>query len=127
MREVMEMVNVPDFSKEPIEVDDIDLEETEFILTNGERLTEERAAELAEETLAEVRARREARTKHLVPGGKSLTGGSTHSPVLNVRVPAELKSALDEQAQAQSMGTSKLVRAILEDWAQAQQRAQADR
>ncbi|GAC71050.1 hypothetical protein GS4_47_00400 [Gordonia soli NBRC 108243] len=126
MREVMEMAKVPDFSNEPIEAEDIDLEETEVIV-GGERLTDERAEQLAEETLAEVRARREARTKHLVPGGKSLTGGSTHSPVLNVRVPAELKSALDEQARAQSMGTSKLVRSILEDWAQAQQRAEADR
>ncbi|WP_040511791.1 ribbon-helix-helix protein, CopG family [Gordonia soli] len=120
------MAKVPDFSNEPIEAEDIDLEETEVIV-GGERLTDERAEQLAEETLAEVRARREARTKHLVPGGKSLTGGSTHSPVLNVRVPAELKSALDEQARAQSMGTSKLVRSILEDWAQAQQRAEADR
>lgn len=53
---------------------------------------------------------------HLVPGGKSLTGGNTHSPRINVAVPADWKTELDQIAREQGTGTSKLVRRIIGDW-----------
>ena len=54
-------------------------------------------------------------SQNLVPGGKSLTGGKQHSPVLTLRVPAEMKDRLDALADAAGMGTSKYVRKILDD------------
>lgn len=58
--------------------------------------------------------------EHLIPGGKSLTGDGQHSPILHVRLPAALKQRLDEIAADRKMGTSKLVRQILTDWADTQ-------
>lgn len=54
-------------------------------------------------------------TKHLIPGGKSMSGGA-HSPQLSLRIPADLKTQLDAAATEAGMGTSKYVRQILEDW-----------
>ena len=56
----------------------------------------------------------------LTPGGKSLTGGNAHSPMLNVRVPASWKTELDRQSREQGIGTSKLVRKIIGDYLNAQ-------
>ena len=55
-------------------IEDVDLGEEEVRLRDGSRLTEQRAGQIAEEKLAEIRRR------NLVPGRKSLTGGSAHSP-----------------------------------------------
>lgn len=52
---------------------------------------------------------------NLIPGGKSLTGGRTHSPMINVRVPADTKTRIDELARAAGMGTSKYVRQIIDE------------
>ena len=56
-----------------------------------------------------------ANAQNLQPGGKSLTGGRTHSPVINVRVPATMKTRLDQLAADAGMGTSKYVRQILDE------------
>lgn len=51
---------------------------------------------------------------NLIPGGKSLSGGQTHSPVLTLRVSTDLKARIDADAKSRGMGTSKRVREILE-------------
>lgn len=52
--------------------------------------------------------------RNLIPGGKSLTEGSQHSPVLNLRLPADVKSRLCRLAEAEGVGTSKYVRRVIE-------------
>ena len=64
-----------------------DLENEEYYV-EGERLTEERAEQLAAEMLARVRA------KNLRPGGKSLSGDQKHSPVVQVRVSEHTRDKL---------------------------------
>lgn len=92
---------------ENTEIVDVDLDD-EIVMFEGERLTEARAQEVADDVLAEVRRR------NLRPGGKSLTGGSAVSPVLQVRVPRELKDSLERESKSRNIGLSKLVRSILE-------------
>lgn len=95
---------------EPSTIEDVDLDIDE-VFVDGVRYTEADAQDDADwaESAAERRA------ANLIPGGKSLSGGATRSPVLNVRVPATMKAALDAEAAAAGMGTSKLVRKILEE------------
>jgi len=93
------------------EVDEIDLETEEFVY-HGRRLTEARAAQRAEETLAEVRQR------NLIPGGKSLSGGDTHSPVVQFRVSRQLRIQLEERAAAEGVSPSKVARRALERYLQ---------
>lgn len=69
-------------------IEDVDLDEEEVFLADGARLTEQRAGQIAEEALAEIRRR------NLVPGRKSLTGGSAHSPRVQFRVPEALRTPL---------------------------------
>lgn len=88
-----------------VQVDEVDLDQEVIHVEEG-RLTEARATVLAEEA---------ERTSNLVPGGKSLSGGAKHSPMINVRVADSLKLALEKEAKSKGMGTSKLVRKILED------------
>jgi predicted HicB family RNase H-like nuclease len=88
-------------------VSDIDLDEEEFTLPDGTRLTEERARQIA--------AVSEQRRANLVPGRKSLSGGSTHSPVIQVRVPEALREELRQVADERGVSVSKLARDILEE------------
>lgn len=90
---------------------EIDLETEEFVY-RGRRLTDEGATERAEETLAEVRRR------NLLPGGKSLSGGDTHSPVVQFRVPKQLRAQLEERAAAEGVSPSKVARRALEQYLQ---------
>lgn len=92
------------------DIDDVDLDDEEVRLRDGRRLTEELAEELAEETLAEVRRR------NLVPGRKSLTGGSTHSPRVQFRVPADLREKAERRAAERGVSLSELAREALEDY-----------
>ena len=91
---------------------DLDLDEEEFILKDGRRLTNELAEQIAEETLAEVRRR------NLIPGGKSLSGGSVHSPRVQFRVPEELRTQAERVAEDEDEGVSlsALARHALEDY-----------
>lgn len=84
---------------------DLDREEVYF---QGQRLTEERAERVAAAALDD------ARRRGLIPGRKSLSGGSAHSPRLEVRVPAELHREITERAKRENVTVSKLVRAILQ-------------
>jgi predicted HicB family RNase H-like nuclease len=94
------------------EIDDVDLGEEE-VYFNGERLTEERAEELARATLVE------ARRRNLIPGGKSLSGGGKHSPTLQFRVPQHLRDELERRAAAEGVSISKLARRALEQYLEA--------
>jgi len=88
------------------EASDIDLEVEEFLLPDGTRLTEERAAELA--------ATAERRRANLVPGRKSLSKNGEHSPVLQVRLAADTRDELDARAKAQGISVSKYTRELIE-------------
>lgn len=83
---------------------DVDLDEEEVYLRDGRRLTEALAEQIAEEALANVRA------KNLIPGRKSLSGDGKHSPVVNVRIPEDLKDQLDKRAAAEGKTVSKIAR-----------------
>lgn len=89
---------------------DLDLDEEEFILKDGRRLTNELADQLAEETLAEVRRR------NLIPGGKSLSGGGVHSPRVQFRVPQDLREQAERVAEDEGVSLSALARHALEDY-----------
>lgn len=93
----------------PVEVSDIDLDKEEFVY-HGERLTEERAEEIAAEALAAVKQ------SNLVPGGKSLSGGGKTSPVVQFRVPEDLRGLLIERADAEGVTPSRLARRALEKY-----------
>ena len=85
-----------------------DLENEEYYV-EGERLTEESAQRLAAEMLERVRA------KNLRPGGKSLSGGNKHSPVVQVRVSELTRDKLQAIADARGMSVSKLSRKVLDE------------
>lgn len=89
-------------------ISDVDLDAEVVRLTDGRRLTDELAEELAEQALAE------ARRRNLVPGRKSLTGGSTHSPRVQFRVPEPLREAAEQRAAQEGVSLSVLVREALE-------------
>lgn len=56
----------------------------------------------------------DARRRNLIPGGKSLSGGRTHSPVVQARVSAELHSKLTSRAAEEGVSVSKLTRKAIE-------------
>jgi hypothetical protein len=80
---------------------DLDLDGEEFIGPSGQRLTSERAEQLT------------ARLVGPVPGRPSLTAPGTHSPMLHVRVPAELKDQLAHYAEREGRRQSDIVRDAL--------------
>ena len=61
-------------------VSDIDLDREAFILSDGRRLNDEFAAEIAARALAAKRR------QNLIPGRKSLSGDGKHSPVVQFRL-----------------------------------------
>lgn len=95
---------------EETKITDIDLEKEEFNLRDGRRLTEELAEEIAERTLQNIRA------KNLIPGGKSLNGDGSHSPVLQVRLPTALKLELQEKAKHEKRSASAVAREAIEKY-----------
>jgi predicted HicB family RNase H-like nuclease len=88
---------------------DIDLDAEDFHY-QGERLTNERAEQIAQQTLAE------ARRRNLIPGGKSLSGGAVHSPRVQFRVPEELRTQAERVAEDEGVSLSALARHALEDY-----------
>lgn len=91
-----------------VPVSDVDLDHEVVSLTDGRRLTNELAEELAEQALAE------ARRRNLMPGRKSLTGGTTHSPRVQFRVPEPLREAAERRAAAKGVSLSVLAREVIE-------------
>lgn len=97
------------------EIKDVDLDVDEVLLPDGRRLTEELAEQLAAEAPApRVKAELDKKLANLVPGGKSLTGGSTHSPVVQFRAPERLRERLRQRAEAEGKSQSALAREALE-------------
>lgn len=84
---------------------DIDLDREEIQLTDGSRLSETAAEELAERVLAERRA-----------GRPSVSGGRQHTPSLTVRVPKRTRSALEAIAQAQGRRLADVSRDALDEY-----------
>ena len=87
-------------------IEDVDLDE-EVVTVKGRRLTEVGAEQLARETLAE------ARRRNLIPGRKSLTSGSTHSPRVQFRVPEAIATQAQNRARAEGKSLSELAREAL--------------
>jgi predicted HicB family RNase H-like nuclease len=86
---------------------DFDVEDFQY---RGKRLTNERADQIAQDTLAE------ARRRNLIPGGKSLSGGGVHSPRVQFRVPEELRTQAERVAEDEGITLSVLARHALEDY-----------
>lgn len=86
------------------------IDESKARRSQGERLTNERAEQIAQQTLAE------ARRRNLIPGGKSLSGGGVHSPRVQFRVPEELRTQAQQIAEDEGISLSALARHALEDY-----------
>ena len=91
-------------------IEDVDLDTDVVHLKDGRVLTNELAEELAQQTLTE------ARRRNLVPGRKSLTGGNTHSPRVQFRVPEALRDAAERRAAEAGVSLSVLARDALEHY-----------
>lgn len=101
------MINAKDYVvRAEDSIEDVDLDE-ELVTVKGRRLTEAGAEQLARETLAE------ARRRNLVPGRKSLTSGSTHSPRVQFRVPEAVATEAQNRARAEGKSLSELAREAL--------------
>ncbi|MDR0837717.1 MAG: hypothetical protein LBM94_05900 [Propionibacteriaceae bacterium] len=74
---------------------------------DGNPITEESLAREEEEATARQLAA-------LVPGGKSLSGGRIHSPVLRVVVSQDTAERVATQARSRNMSVSRYVRQIIE-------------
>lgn len=55
---------------------------------------------------------------NLRPGGKSLSGNGSHSPVVQVRVSERTRDKLRAIAEAHGMSVSKLSRKVLDEFVQ---------
>jgi predicted HicB family RNase H-like nuclease len=91
-------------------ISDVDLDTEVVRLKDGRRLTNELAEQLAEEALAD------ARRRNLVPGRKSLSGGTVHSPRVQFRVPDSLRAAAEQRAAEKGVSLSELAREALEHY-----------
>jgi predicted HicB family RNase H-like nuclease len=83
--------------------DEVDLDVEVVLDKQGKRITEKRAAEIAEETLEQVRA-----------GRPSLSGSRKASPQIAFRVPDELQARAEAKAKARGMSLSQFAREALE-------------
>jgi len=88
-------------------VGNIDLDETVIHDQTGRRVTEADVEAEYQEALA--------RRQNLVPGGKSLSGGSTHSPRLHVVVSREVEAKIRQEAQRSHMSVSRWLRRTVEE------------
>jgi predicted HicB family RNase H-like nuclease len=104
-------VRMPDGSKfTAIDGGDIDLDEEVVTLPDGTRLTEARAAKLAEQTIREVHRR----IGRPALGGLSEKGA--RSPQVSFRVPPRLAKRAEEMAAEQGKTLSQLGREALEKY-----------
>ncbi|MGB7964137.1 MAG: ribbon-helix-helix protein, CopG family [Propionicimonas sp.] len=83
---------------------DVDLDAEDVRDAHGQRITEARAAELAEDALVKVLGR------------PSLTAPGTRSPEVKARVPRELRDRLVAVAHQRGTSTSSLIREALEHY-----------
>ncbi|MFT4218602.1 MAG: ribbon-helix-helix protein, CopG family [Micropruina sp.] len=85
-----------------VRVRNVDLDD-EYLMVGGERLTEERAEQLAERAARGV-------------GRPSLTAPGERSPALNLRIPSSTRLRLNAVAAAQGRSASEVVREALDDY-----------
>jgi hypothetical protein len=90
--------------------DDGDLDKEPITLPSGRVIDNAGAEALARETLAA------ARNRNLIPGRKSLSGGSTHSPRVQFRVPDEIREKAEKRAKEKGVTLSVLAREALEQY-----------
>ena len=90
--------------------DDVDLDEEPITLPSGRVIDNAGAEALVEETLAEIRGR------NLIPGRKSLSGGTKHSPRVQFRVPEKLRERAEKRAQEEGVTLSVLAREAFEHY-----------
>lgn len=95
-------------------VSDIDLDEEEFVLSDGRRLTEELAEQIADEVVGR-------RHPNLVPGRKSLSGGAKHSPVVQARLSESTYDRFRRLAEARQVSLSAIAREAVEEYLDAHQ------
>lgn len=86
---------------------DVDLETEEIYLPNGQRLTNELAAELAEDAMAH-----HYRTR----GRPSLTGAGEHTPRMTLRVPEGTRRALEAIASSEGRRLADVGREALDEY-----------
>ena len=84
---------------------DINLDEEIVLDGNGQRITEARAQEIAEQTIAEVYRRR---------GRPSLSEEGEVSPRLSFRVPEQLQTRIEQRAEQEGRPVSEIARDALE-------------
>ena len=89
-------------------VGNIDLDETVIHDQTGRRVTEADAE-------AEYQAALARRRQNLVPGGKSLSGGSEHSPRLHLVVSREMEARIRHEAERSHMSVSRWLRRVVEE------------
>lgn len=83
---------------------DVDLDKEVVLDTNGRRITEARARQIAR------------RTHELAVGRPSLSGVGVHSPEIKARVPMKLKKSLQREAKRRGQTSSELVRQAIEEF-----------
>jgi hypothetical protein len=83
---------------------DINLDKEIVLDTNGRRITEYRARQIARQT------------HQLVVGRPSLTAAGVHSPEIKARVPMKLKKSLQSEAKRRGQTSSELVRQAVEEF-----------
>lgn len=93
-------------------IEDVDLDEAE-IYYKGDRLTEERAAELGEQAAHEAR---EDRQRNPTRDRKSASGGSMPSLSVHARVSGATHEKLEAIAEARGISMSKLTQEVLDDF-----------
>lgn len=86
---------------------DVDLDVEEVHLPDGTRLTEAKAAELAEESMQRFYRDR---------GRPSITGEREKTPNLNIRVPKVTRAALEEIAARQGRRLAEVGREALDEY-----------
>lgn len=88
-------------------VSDVDLDQQVYHdAVSGERVTEK--------TIKSEASAVEARSRGLVPGGKSLSGSGIHSPRIQLVVPAETRDEITRRAAADHMSVSRWLRRVVE-------------
>jgi hypothetical protein len=83
---------------------DINLDQEVVLGTNGRRITEARARQIARET------------HELVVGRPSLSSPGVRSPEIKARVPMKLKKSLQREAKRRGQTSSALVRQAIEEF-----------
>jgi hypothetical protein len=84
--------------------DDTSLDDEPITLPSGRVIDEAGAEALVEEVLAANRNR------NLIPGRKSLSGGTKHSPRVQFRVPDEIREQAEKRAKEKGVSLSVRVR-----------------